>query len=152
MSILTPDVRGNPTPDFALPRTSDKRPPLTVTKLPRSKEPGKPGNIEARLSLARAGELRACSKMVSLAPSRVRVNLPEEAANMARPVESATKRPRISIDVQPHIRRRLRLAAAKHDLTIRRYVLGAIEERLREDLGGRSAGDPWNARHAKVIF
>jgi len=53
---------------------------------------------------------------------------------MGRPMESATKRPRISIDVQPRIRRRLRLAAAKHDLTIRRYVLHAIEERLREDL------------------
>ena len=54
---------------------------------------------------------------------------------MARPMESATKRPRISIDVQPQIRRRLRLAAAKRDLTIGRYVLQAIEERLREDLG-----------------
>jgi len=54
---------------------------------------------------------------------------------MARPMESATKRPRISIDVQPKIRRRLRLAAAKRDLTIRRYVLQAIEERLRNDLG-----------------
>jgi hypothetical protein len=49
-------------------------------------------------------------------------------------MESVAKRPRISIDVQPRIRRRLRLAAAKHDLTIRRYVLHAIEERLREDL------------------
>ena len=54
---------------------------------------------------------------------------------MARPMESAPKRVRISIDVEPRIRRRLRLAAAKHDLTIRRYVLHAIEERLREDLG-----------------
>ena len=62
---------------------------------------------------------------------------------MPRPMESATKRPRISIDVQPQIRRRLRLAAAKHDLTIRRYVLDAVEERLREDLGdddGRNGG------------
>ena len=58
-------------------------------------------------------------------------------------MESATKRPRISIDVQPQIRRRLRLAAAKHDLTIGRYVLHAVEERLRQDLGdddGRSGG------------
>ena len=54
---------------------------------------------------------------------------------MARTMESATKRPRISIDVQPPIRRRLRLAAAKHDLTIRRYLLHAIEKRLQEDLG-----------------
>ena len=59
---------------------------------------------------------------------------------MARPLESTTKRPRISIDVQPQIRRRLRLAAARHDLTIRQYVLHAIEERLREDLGDDDGG------------
>ncbi len=54
---------------------------------------------------------------------------------MARTMESTTKRPRISVDVQPDVRRRLRLAAAKRDLSVRRYVLEAIEERLREDLG-----------------
>ena len=54
---------------------------------------------------------------------------------MARPMEPSAKRPRISIDVLPEVRRRLRLAAAKRDLTIRQYVLEAIEERLREDLG-----------------
>ena len=59
---------------------------------------------------------------------------------MARPLESAAKRPRISIDVQPEIRRRLRLASAKRDLTIRQYVLEAIEDRLREDLGGDAEG------------
>ena len=53
---------------------------------------------------------------------------------MARPMESSPKRPRISIDVTPELRRRLRLAAASHDLTIRQYVLEAIQERLREDL------------------
>ena len=58
---------------------------------------------------------------------------------MARPVESSAKRPRISIDVQPEIRRRLRLAAAKRDLTLRQYVLEAIEDRLREDLGDGAA-------------
>ena len=47
---------------------------------------------------------------------------------MAPPTESAAKRPRISVDVQPRIRRRLRRAAAKQDLTIGRYVLQAIEE------------------------
>jgi hypothetical protein len=50
-------------------------------------------------------------------------------------MESTAKRPRISVDVGPEVRRRLRLAAAKRDLTVRRYVLEAIEERLREDLG-----------------
>ena len=45
------------------------------------------------------------------------------------------KRPRISVDVLPQVRRRLRLAAARRDVTVRQYVLDAIEERLREDLG-----------------
>jgi uncharacterized protein (DUF1778 family) len=59
---------------------------------------------------------------------------------MGRPMESSAKRPRISIDVLPEVRRRLRLAAAKHDLTVRQYVLEAIEERLREDLGEQDEG------------
>ena len=54
---------------------------------------------------------------------------------MAKQIEPSAKRPRISIDVQPELRRRLRLAAAKHDRTVRQYILEAIEERLREDLG-----------------
>lgn len=59
---------------------------------------------------------------------------------MGRPMDSSSKRPRISIDVLPHVRRRLRLAAAKRDLTIRQYLLDAIEERLREDLGDDGDG------------
>jgi uncharacterized protein (DUF1778 family) len=54
---------------------------------------------------------------------------------MGRSMEASAKRPRISIDVQLAVRRRLRLAAAKRDLTVQQYVLDAIEERLREDLG-----------------
>jgi len=59
---------------------------------------------------------------------------------MARALESTAKRPRISVDVMPEVRRRLRLAAAKRDLTVRQYVLDAIEERLREDLGDEDEG------------
>jgi uncharacterized protein (DUF1778 family) len=59
---------------------------------------------------------------------------------MGRSIESSVKRPRISIDVAAETRRRLRLAAAKRDLTIRQYVLEALEERLREDLGSDSDG------------
>jgi hypothetical protein len=63
---------------------------------------------------------------------------------------SSAKRPRISVDVQPVLRRRLRLAAAKSDLTIGQYVLEAIEGRLKEDFadGGEellaltAKGDP----------
>lgn len=54
---------------------------------------------------------------------------------MASESASAGRRPRISIDVYPEMRRRLRLAAAKHDLTVRQYVLDTIEERLRQDIG-----------------
>jgi len=67
---------------------------------------------------------------------------------MARPMESSAKRPRISVDVLPEVRRRLRLAAAKRDLTVRQYVLEAIEERLREDLG--DDGEPVLALTAKT--
>ena len=59
---------------------------------------------------------------------------------MERPMESGAKRPRISIDVQPQIPRRLRLVAARRDLTIGQYVLQAIEQRLREDLGDDAEG------------
>ena len=59
---------------------------------------------------------------------------------MGRPMVSSAKRPRISIDVQPEVRRRLRLAAAKRDLTVRQYLLEALEERLREDLGEDGEG------------
>ena len=59
---------------------------------------------------------------------------------MGRPMEASPKRPRISVDVLPEVRRRLRLAAAKRDLTIREYVLEAIEGRLREDLGEEDEG------------
>lgn len=54
---------------------------------------------------------------------------------MATESSSAGRRPRISIDVYPEMRRRLRLAAAKHDQTVRQYVLDTIEERLRQDIG-----------------
>ena len=53
---------------------------------------------------------------------------------MGRPMQSSPKRPRISVDVLPEVRRRLRLAAAKRDVSVRQYVIGAIEEQLREDL------------------
>ena len=67
---------------------------------------------------------------------------------MARTMESSAKRPRISVDVVPEVRRRLRLAAARHDVTVRQYVLEAIEERLREDLGDE--GEELLALNAKA--
>ena len=55
----------------------------------------------------------------SLTPQNVRATLPREVAGMTRPMESGAKRRRISIGVQPLIRRRLRLAAATRDRTSR---------------------------------
>ncbi len=49
--------------------------------------------------------------------------------------QQPAKRTRISIDVAPELRRRLQLAAARSNLTVRRYVLEAIGERLQADLG-----------------
>jgi uncharacterized protein (DUF1778 family) len=61
---------------------------------------------------------------------------------------SAAKRPRVSVDVVPEVRRRLRLAAARRDVSVRQYVLEAIEDRLREDLG--EEGEDLLALHAKA--
>ena len=48
---------------------------------------------------------------------------------------TAERRARLSIDVSTTIRRRIRLAAARRDQTIRDYVVDALAERLHEDLG-----------------
>lgn len=47
-----------------------------------------------------------------------------------------TKRTRLTIDIPPEAKRRLRLAAARRDLSIRQYVLKVIEEKLTQDLAG----------------
>jgi len=59
---------------------------------------------------------------------------------MPQPMPAATERPRISVDIQPEVRRRLRIAAAKRDVTVSRYVLEAIQERLAEDLRDEAEG------------
>jgi len=48
-------------------------------------------------------------------------------------------RARLSIDVPRDVRRRIRLAAAQRDQSIREYVCEAVEARLREDLAGDSS-------------
>ena len=59
---------------------------------------------------------------------------------MGRPMKSSQRRPRISVAVSPEGRRRLRRAAAKRDLSVRQYVIEAIEGQLREDLGEDDEG------------
>lgn len=55
-------------------------------------------------------------------------------------VDAAERRARLSIDVSAATRRRVRLAAARRDQSIRDYVVDALTERLREDLGDDTAG------------
>jgi uncharacterized protein (DUF1778 family) len=59
---------------------------------------------------------------------------------MPRAVKQTAKRPRISLDVHPGVRRLIRLAAAKRDVSVRQYVMDALEERLREDLADDGKG------------
>ena len=54
---------------------------------------------------------------------------------------SDTQRARLSIDVPREVRRRIRLAAARRDQSIRQYVWEAIEARLQDDLGEDAAAE-----------
>lgn len=54
-------------------------------------------------------------------------------------VSTTERRARLTIDVPANTRRRVRLAAAKRDLSIRDYVIEVLDERLREDLGDEHA-------------
>jgi uncharacterized protein (DUF1778 family) len=49
--------------------------------------------------------------------------------------DASERRARLSIDVSAATRRRVRLAAARRDQSIRDYVVDALTERLRDDLG-----------------
>jgi len=57
-----------------------------------------------------------------------------------RTMRESVRRPRISGDITPGFRRRLRLAAAKRDLSVGQYVHDTLEERVREDLGSGEEG------------
>ena len=45
------------------------------------------------------------------------------------------QRARLSIDLSGEARRRIKVAAARRDVSIREYVLEAVQARLKEDLG-----------------
>lgn len=59
---------------------------------------------------------------------------------MPKSLKRVAMRPRISLDVDPAVRRRIRMAAAKRDVSVRQYVMDALRERLREDLGDDDEG------------
>ncbi len=69
---------------------------------------------------------------------------------MPREMSPTAKRPRISIDVDPEIRWRIRVAAAQKDLLVSQYVLEAIKERLWQDLGEQEELDSLLALNAKA--
>lgn len=56
------------------------------------------------------------------------------------------QRARLSIDVTRETRRRIRLAAAQRDQSIRQYVSEAIEARLQDDLPAETRADPTTLR------
>lgn len=54
---------------------------------------------------------------------------------------TAQRRARLSIDVSREARRRIHIAAAKRDQSIRDYVWEAVEARLTRDLAVEAAAD-----------
>jgi len=46
---------------------------------------------------------------------------------------TVAKRTRLTIDLPAEMKRRLRLAAAQRDISVRQYVLETLEERLAKD-------------------
>lgn len=56
---------------------------------------------------------------------------------MPNETASLPQRPRVCVDVNPELRRRLRMAAARADVSLREYLLQAIEEKLAWDMKER---------------
>lgn len=48
------------------------------------------------------------------------------------------ERVKLSVDITPALRRRIRLAAASRDMTLRELLIELVEERLREPDGASS--------------
>lgn len=47
----------------------------------------------------------------------------------------AARKPRLSIEVDGDLRRRLKIAAAQRDVTVREFVLAAVERALEAETG-----------------
>ena len=52
---------------------------------------------------------------------------------MARTVTVSPKRPRITVDVDPELRRRIRVAAARRDISVGQWCLQALLESLEDE-------------------
>jgi uncharacterized protein (DUF1778 family) len=60
-----------------------------------------------------------------------------------KPADLEVRRPRLSIEIEPQLRRRLRVAAAQRDITIREFVVNAVERAL--EAGEASEVNGWSA-------
>jgi hypothetical protein len=60
------------------------------------------------------------------------------------------KRIRLSLDLSLVAQRRLSKAAAQRDLSVQQYVLDAVQQRLREDLGTASERESLFALNAQT--
>ncbi len=49
-------------------------------------------------------------------------------------VTNSSPRVRLTVDVPPEMKRRLRLVAARRDVSLRQYVIKVLEERLAQDM------------------
>lgn len=48
------------------------------------------------------------------------------------------RRVRLSLEVEPELHRRVKLAATRRDMTIREYVVGILEESAGDEVGGQT--------------
>ncbi len=62
-------------------------------------------------------------------------------------------RARLSIDVEPELRRRLKIAAAEKDLSVRGYVEAIIRQALEAEAKGEPAADhaAWSGLSARAF-
>ena len=77
---------------------------------------------------------------------------------------SETRRARLSIDIEPELRRRIKIAAAERDLSIREYVVAILQRALADEasrppeaeaadwtqLSGRSFARDWESEEDQV--
>ena len=67
------------------------------------------------------------------------------------PRSLSSGRPRISIDIDVELRQRIRVAAARDDVTVGQYVLAALEQRLRQEADDSEASEGLTAATDPVL-
>lgn len=66
----------------------------------------------------------------------------------------ARRKARLSIDVEPDLRRRIWIAAAVHDLSVRDYVAGVSERAIAAEAGDQAQDEPaaWSQLSAQAFI